>query len=108
MSLFYDHLVDLSEFEAELGKFALKPNEKEKLLKLLDETIHHELFTHFLEILPLHAHVHFAGLVKERPHHPEVLVFVRQYRPEIDNEIGFIGNRTAQRFLDAIHESVVQ
>lgn len=108
MSLFYDHLIDLKEIEATLDKFALKPKDRAKLLKVLDETLHHELFTHFLNILPVHAHGNFLTQVKERPYHGDILIFIRQYHPHVDHDISRIGTETTRRFLDSIHDSVVQ
>ncbi len=107
MSMFYDHLVAWPVVNAKLSEFDLTSGERDELLRLLDETIHFEVMRHLFEVLPLHVHESFVLQVKEAPHRPERLTFIRQYHPTAEDTIRMVAERSTSRFLDTIHASML-
>ena len=76
--LFYDHLIVLTQVEAEIKKTAETPEEKEELWKLVDEIIHHRVMEKVLDKLPRAHHEDFLTRFHEAPHDESLIGYLTQ------------------------------
>jgi len=91
--VFYDHLIVLTEVEAEIKKTAQTPEEKEELWKLVDEMIHHRVMERVLDKLPKVHHEDFLTRFHEAPHDDNLIDYLTKQMGEnveelIKREIG--------------------
>ena len=107
MSIFYDSFVDLQPIFQALDRHPLTADERQELLDQFDSTLHYEMFTVILARLPEHTHEHFLVNLRAAPHSGEHIRFIQQYHPDIEAELAEVGKRSTERFLDAIHSSMV-
>ncbi len=87
MSVFYDHLVGLDDIHSELADFDLSFKQHYDLLNIADSTLHNEVLSVILVILPVEHHEAFLKDFNDRPDDQAHLVFLRQFDPEIDGKI---------------------
>jgi hypothetical protein len=87
MSVFYDHLVGLDEIHQELLDFDLSVKEHYYLLNLVDSTLHHEIVALCLDCLPREHHDYFLIKFVEDPANSDLLVFLRQNDPYVEEKI---------------------
>ena len=74
--LFYDHLIVLTQVEAEIKKTAQTTEEKEELWKLVDEIIHHRVMETVLDKLPRNHHEDFLTKFHEAPHDESLMDYL--------------------------------
>ena len=74
--LFYDHLIVLTQVEAEIKKTAQTTEEKEELWKLVDEIIHHRVMETVLDKLPRNHHEDFLTKFHEAPHDESLIDYL--------------------------------
>lgn len=103
--VFYDHFINWEALEAALREHTDIPERHNKLVQAFDRTLHHEMFSLILTILPPHAHEFFIVKVKEAPHAEDHLQYLRHYEPDIDRKLQEHAITTQQRFFDAIHRA---
>lgn len=87
MSVFYDHLTSLDELHQELLELNLPTKEHYNLVNLIDSTLHHEVLTICLDCLPMEHHENFILHFNQEPSDQEILVYLKQLDPEIENKI---------------------
>jgi len=75
--VFFDHLVIREEITAELDLHAIDPEEREELIQLVDEILHHHVLNVILNHLPKEHHLDFAKRLHEAPHDPGILEYVK-------------------------------
>ncbi len=102
MHVFYDHLTDLNEVQTILSS-QLQPEQVDEILALLDEALHHHVFQVVLDAIPLQTHDQFIKQFAADPSSVDHLTFIRQYAPDIEDQIRIVSQRENQRFIDAIH-----
>lgn len=66
--LFYDHLIVLTEVEAEIKNTAETEEERHELWQIVDEIIHHRMLEFFLDRLAHEHHDEFLEKFHEAPH----------------------------------------
>jgi hypothetical protein len=103
MILFYDHLVDQQELRALLQAEGLDLLQTEEVLEIWDATLHHALFTLFLDVLPASEHDSFLARFTGDPGGAAHLEHLSQYDPEIAAKIRGLAQHHQVQFLDAIH-----
>lgn len=71
--LFFDHLLQLDDFDREIKKVAKTQEEREELWLLVDEIIHHKALGCILDRLPRENHEEFLEMFHKAPHDEEYL-----------------------------------
>ncbi len=82
MKLFYDHLIVKEEITAELEGVSLE--EREELLRLVDEHLDHRILNVILTHLPSEKHEHFLTSFHKAPHDKKLLEWLKK---EIEADI---------------------
>jgi len=75
---FYSHLANLKDLEAEINKFPLSDEEREEIVEIVDDILHHKVLDSILSILPSEHHQKFADWFAETPHDGEILEFLKE------------------------------
>lgn len=84
--IFYDHLVLREEVTIELDKYNLAREEKEELIQLVDETLHHQILNTILTHLPKEKHREFLEKFHKAPHDESLLKYIKDFEQEIVKE----------------------
>lgn len=82
--VFYDHLVLIEEVVMELDTHELDPNDREELIRLADENLHHQVLDLILKELPKTKHEFFLDHFQKAPEDEKLLHYLRR---EIGEEI---------------------
>ncbi len=85
MKIFYDHLINLEELIVELDGHEIAVEEREELIGLMDQTMHHQILEAILDHLPKEHHEDFLSRFHQAPHSPDLLVFIKE-RVTVDIE----------------------
>lgn len=104
--VFYNHLINIEEVFIELDTPEIESEEKEELLGLIDQTLHHHILQLILDYLPKEYHETFLAHFHQAPYDPELLVFIKE-RVEIDIEtvIKTKADQTKKEILAEIKKS---
>jgi hypothetical protein len=105
MTLFYDHLIDLPALDAELAAYLPDPTERAEVLTLVDQTLHHVVMDTIFTAIPVDQHEVFLVRFHEQPDAPTHLEYLRQYQPEIEDQIRLAAEASKRQFIDTIHAS---
>lgn len=81
--IFYDHLVLREEVTIELDKYNLAREEREELIQLVDETLHHQVLNTILTHLPKEKHREFLEKFHQAPHDEKLLDYIKNFEEEI-------------------------
>ncbi len=84
--IFYDHLVVHEEITAELDKYNIRVEEKEELIQLVDQTLHHHVLDVILTHLPKEKHEEFLTKFHKAPHDESLLDYIKDFEEEIIKE----------------------
>lgn len=76
--IFYDHLVFREEIDLELDQYDLSILERQELVSLIDETIHHEILDLILSNLPTERHEEFLDSLHLQPGNKNLLVYLNE------------------------------
>jgi len=76
--VFYDKLIAFEKIEKEIGKIAESKEEKDELIRIVDEYIHHRMIGCILEKLPKDHHEEFLTQFTEAPHHEGLWNYLRK------------------------------
>ncbi len=76
--IFYDHLINLEEVILTLDGQSIDEEEKEELVGLIDQTLHHRILKLILDHLPKEHHEAFLSRFHQAPHDPGLLVFIKE------------------------------
>ena len=86
--LFYDHLVIREEIDLELDKFTLDPQERQELIEIIDQTLHHNILNVIFNHLPKDKQPEFVKKLHTAPFDLELLEYLKIHaHPEIENKI---------------------
>jgi hypothetical protein len=105
MSLFYDHLTNLSEIDRELEELIVEHHEKAHLLEIVDSALHHSVMETILTELPAEHHQHFLREFAIRPHDKDHLVYLIQFSPDIESKIRTKAESTKKKFKEEIKKA---
>ena len=75
--IFYDHLVVRGEVIIELDRYHFSVEEKEELVKIIDETLHHHVLDTILTHLPKEKHPEFLKKFHAVPHDEKLLEYLK-------------------------------
>jgi hypothetical protein len=85
--LYYDHLIVMKDLEIHISKLEISSDEKQKIYKMVDETIHYRITTRVLNELPREHHEHYLELFTRYPYHPKVMEFLKEQIVDIEDKI---------------------
>ena len=85
--IFYDHLVYREEIIAELDKHRISIEEREELVQLVDETIHHHVLDAILSNLPKEKHEDFLVRFHNTPFDDRLLDYLKKEIKDIEKII---------------------
>jgi hypothetical protein len=83
--LFYDHLIIIEEVVALFEQHGIGTAERRQLLSLIDTTMHQEILTTILTLLPRKHHEEFLIRFHAAPHDASLLVYLKD-RSVVDVE----------------------
>ncbi len=88
MKLFYDHLISLDDLYEELLQIeTLAHEERMRLHRIIDRTMHHQVINEVLNHLPKSSHESFILELKHRPDDQALLDLVKPHQSEIERLI---------------------
>jgi len=102
MSLFYDHLISLTDIDRELEELIVEYHERAHLLETVDSALHHAVMDTILTELPSEHHQNFLREFSIRPHDPDHLVYLTQFSPDIEAKIRTKADETKKKFKEEI------
>ncbi len=105
--IFYDHLVIREEIDCELNNYRLDPEEKEELIDIIDQTLHHHVLNIILNHLPADKHREFISGLKTDPGSDKLMEYLQAHCPEIESEIKKHTHQVKQEILAEIKKSKV-
>ena len=103
MKLFYDHLVLKEDLIVELEKHKLAVEEREELVALVDENLHHHVLDTILTHLPKEKHQDFLKKFHNAPHDEKLLEYLKtETVVDIEEEIKTRARKTKAELLAEI------
>lgn len=102
MKLFYDHLVVRGEISKTLRKYNLSVEEHIEIVRLADETIHHEVLDVILTSIPAEKHKEFLAKMHASPDDRKLL---DEFSDEVHMKIKERGQKIKQQILSEIKRS---
>ncbi|MEK7118978.1 MAG: hypothetical protein AAB457_01430 [Patescibacteria group bacterium] len=101
--IFYDHLIIIEEVIAVLDEHTIPINKRAEFLKLIDQTLHHEILDVILTHLPKEKHEMFLTQFHRAPHHPSLMSLLKEH-VEVDIEKAILrrASTTKKKILASI------
>lgn len=103
--VFYDHLVLIQDVILELDVHDLDLEEREELLDLIDQTIHHSMLDLILTHLPSDRHSEFITKFQTAPYDLALLDYLKVYVPDIDVKITTHAQKIKNDLRSEIHKA---
>ncbi len=103
--IFYDHLVVLEDIIVELDKYEIEAVEREELIQLADETLHHRILDVILTKLPKEKHQEFLIKFHQAPHDRGLLEYLKSEIADIEKLISEEAAKTKKELLAEIKHS---
>lgn len=101
--VFYDHLVLIEEIVMELDTHNIDPDDREELIRLADENLHHQVLDLILRELPKAKHELFLNHFQEAPDDEKLLAYLkREINEEIEERIKVEAARVKKEILAEI------
>lgn len=105
-NLFFDHLILLEEVAGELDAYELDVQEKEELVGLIDQTLHHHTLNVIFNFLPNEKHPEFVEKFRQNPHDQALLEYLKQeIKIDIESEIKKQAQRVKKEILQEISKA---
>ena len=105
MRVFYDHLVLIQEVIVELDQHDLDLEEREELIELIDQTVHHSRLDLILSSLPQNKHREFISKFQAAPYDMALLEYLRVDTPDIETRIKNHAGKLKSDLRSEIHKS---
>jgi hypothetical protein len=104
--IFYDHLVIREEIDFVLNSYRLDPEEREEIVDIIDQTLHHHILNVILNYLPREKHPEFISRLHASPGDETLLDYLKTHaHPEIEAEIKKQAAKVKQEILAEIRKS---
>lgn len=103
--IFYDHLVIREDIEIELDRYKIDLNDREEILRLADETLHHEVLNVILTKLPKEKHHQFLTHFHKNPADPKLLTDLKKDIADIEEEIKKVAARVKKEILSEVKKA---
>ncbi len=102
MKIFYDHLVLREEITTELDKYELTVEQREDILTVVDQTLHHEVLDVILTSLPTEKHELFLKKFHQNPTDERLLDYLKGQVADIDEQIQNAAKKVKKEILAEI------
>jgi hypothetical protein len=106
--VFYDHLVIREEIDCVLNNYRLDKEEKEELIQIIDQTLHHHILNVVLNHLPKDIHREFIELLNKDPGSDALMDLLKIHSPEVEFEIKKQAQKVKREILDEIHKNSIR
>ena len=104
--VFYDHLIVLQEVITVIDAHSVDPQEREELIDLADQTLHHHTLNVILNHLPKEHHQSFLSRFYEKPHDETLMQFLKEnIVADIEKEIKIQADRVKKEILAEIKKA---
>ncbi len=104
--IFYDHLIVREEIIRELEGYEMQAVERDELIQLVDETLHHHTLDVILTHLPKEKHREFLEKFHKAPHDQALLDYLKtETGIDIEGEIKKRAADTKKELLEEIARS---
>jgi hypothetical protein len=104
--IFYDDLVIREEITLELDNYQLSKEERDDLLNIIDETLHHHILNLILNHLPKTKHQEFVSRLHARPGDSGLLDFLKTHAgSNIEEDIKSHAAKIKKDILSEIHKA---
>lgn len=100
--IFYDHLVVREEIIAELDKHVIAVEEREELVQLVDENLHHHVLDVILSSLPVEKHEEFLVRFHNTPFDERLLDYLKEMDKDIEEKITEVAKKVKSELLAEI------
>lgn len=100
--IFYDHLTIREEVTLELDKYQISSVEKEEIIQLVDENIHHRVLDVIFTHLPKDKHEIFLKKFHHAPHDSQLLDFLKTEVSNIEELISDEAKKVKQEILNEL------
>ena len=101
--IFYDHLIIIEEVIAVLDEHTIPIDKRAEFLKLIDQTLHHEILDVILTHLPKEKHEMFLTQFHRAPHDPSLMSLLKEHvKVDIEKVILTRVNATKKKLLTTI------
>lgn len=82
---FYHNLANVDEIMIVVDEYEVKDVERNHLLHMIENTLHHRVIDTILAHLPKHHHESFLARFTKEPEHKDLLIFIKD-QSEVDIE----------------------
>lgn len=104
--IWYDHLVVIEEITSHLDQFEVDPEEKQELIDLIDQTLHHHVLNVLLNHLPNEHHYEFIASFHTNPADEKLLDYIKsKVQVNIEEEVRKQATRIKKEILNEIKKS---
>ncbi len=104
--IFYDHLIVIEEITAVLDSRGLTVKERQEILSLTDQTLHHHVLNVILTHLPREHHKSFLTRFHQAPHDETLLTFLKEkVTVDIEKEIVNEAQKVKKEIIALIGET---
>jgi hypothetical protein len=106
--IFYDHLVIREEIDCELNNYKLDKEEREELIEIIDQTLHHHVLNVILNHLPKDKHPEFIKKLHAGPGDDQLMEYLKsEIGPYIEEEIKVQSRKVKAEILSEIHKAKI-
>lgn len=100
--IFYDHLIYREEVIAAIDKHKIAVEEREELVQLADETLHHHVLDVILSNLPQEKHEEFLVKFHNTPFDEKLLDYLKKEIADIEEKIATEAKKVKSELLAEI------
>jgi hypothetical protein len=104
--VFFSHLLDTDPMIVLVEKLIEIEAERMEILDMIDSTLHHKIIHKLLDELPDEQHELFLEGYSKDPSNEELLVFLKQYVPDIESKISAESQTVQKSLYDEIGRMV--
>ncbi len=106
MTYFYQHLIEIDEVITELDLHDVNAQEREELVNLIHEIVHHHTLNVILNHLPKDQHQKFLERFQASPHDQQLLEYLKsEISADIESEIRSQAAKIKKELLAEIRKS---
>jgi len=106
MKTFFYSLINYQEISTAVTKAGLSPQEKKKILKLIDEIILTRMIDGVLEKLPTKHHETFLEQYLKNPDDKKLMEFLKKEIDQIESHLKKVSEKTKQEIFEDIRQSL--
>lgn len=105
MSFFYDHIILIHHVHEEVESLPSQDHEKQELIDLIEETVHHHVINRILDKLHEDHHREFLSKFHSDPSDLEIIQHLKHHVPDIEYHIKAAADEIKYELLKTIREA---